>query len=88
MFSNRYVRTIILSRVLLQLGIWIRNYAVLLYVSELTNNNPVDVSLISVAEFAPIFLLVLLVGPLPTDGGRREPWYGAICYLACPLGWC
>lgn len=62
MFSNRYVRTIILSRVLLQLGIWIRNYAVLLYVTELTNNNPVYVSLISVAEFAPIFIFGLIGG--------------------------
>lgn len=62
MFTNRYVRTIILSRVLLQLGIWIRNYAVLLYVTELTNNNPVYVSLISVAEFAPIFLFGLIGG--------------------------
>ncbi|NTU33316.1 MFS transporter [Brevibacillus sp. HB1.1] len=62
MFSNRYVRTIILSRVLLHLGIWIRNYAVLLFVSELTNNNPVYVSLISVAEFAPIFLFGLIGG--------------------------
>ncbi|GLI09314.1 MFS transporter [Paenibacillus tyrfis] len=62
MFSNRYVRTIILSRVLLQLGIWIRNYAVLLYVAELTNNNSVYVSLISVAEFAPIFLFGLIGG--------------------------
>ncbi|RFB31875.1 MFS transporter [Brevibacillus sp. VP] len=62
MFSNRYVRTIILSRVLLQFGIWIRNYAVLLFVSELTNNNPVYVSLISVAEFAPIFLFGLIGG--------------------------
>lgn len=62
MFSNRYVRTIILSRVLLQLGIWIRNYAVLLFVSELTHNNPVYVSWISVAEFAPIFLFGLIGG--------------------------
>lgn len=62
MFSNRYVRTIILSRVLLQLGIWVRNYAVLLYVTDLTNNNPVYVSLISVAEFAPIFLFGLIGG--------------------------
>lgn len=62
MFANRYVRTIILSRVLLQLGIWVRNYAVLLYVTELTNNNPVYVSLISVAEFAPIFLFGLIGG--------------------------
>lgn len=62
MFANRYVRTIILSRVLLQLGIWIRNYSVLLFVTELTNNNPVYVSLISVAEFAPIFLFGLIGG--------------------------
>ncbi|MFE1628697.1 MFS transporter [Brevibacillus reuszeri] len=62
MFSNRYVRTIILSRVLLQLGIWIRNYAVLLFITELTNNDPVSISLISVAEFAPIFLFAIIGG--------------------------
>lgn len=62
MFTNRYVQTIIFSRVLLQLGIWIRNYAVLLYVTQLTNNNPVYVSLISVAEFAPIFLFAMIGG--------------------------
>jgi DHA3 family macrolide efflux protein-like MFS transporter len=70
MFSNRYVRTIIFSRVLLQLGIWIRNYAVLLYVSELTNNNPVYVSLISIAEFAPIFLFAIIGG---TFADRLQP---------------
>ncbi|MED4753315.1 MFS transporter [Brevibacillus choshinensis] len=62
MFSNRYVRTITLSRVLLHLGIWIRNFAVLLFVSEWTNNDPVYVSLISVAEFVPIFLFGLIGG--------------------------
>lgn len=62
MLSNRYVRTVILSRVLLHLGIWIRNYAVLLYVTDLTKNDPVYVSLISVAEFAPIFLFALIGG--------------------------
>ncbi|EPY14655.1 Predicted arabinose efflux permease, MFS family [Paenibacillus sp. cl6col] len=70
MLSNRYVRTVILSRVLLQLGIWIRNYAVLLYVTELTNNNPIYVSLISVAEFAPIFLFGLIGG---TFADRWKP---------------
>jgi MFS family permease len=64
MLANRYVRTIIFSRVLLHLGIWIRNYAVLLYVTDLTDNNPVYVSLISVAEFAPIFLFALIGGTL------------------------
>lgn len=64
MFANRYVQTIICSRVLLQLGIWIRNYAVLLYVTDLTDNNPVYVSLISVAELSPIFLFALVGGTL------------------------
>ncbi|SET24088.1 MFS transporter [Paenibacillus sp. NFR01] len=70
MFNNRYVRTIVYSRVLLHLGIWIRNYAVLLYVTGLTDNNPVYVSLISVAEFAPIFLFALIGG---TFADRWQP---------------
>ncbi|WP_068776146.1 MFS transporter [Paenibacillus sp. FJAT-26967] len=62
MLSNRYVRTIILSRVLLQMGIWIRNFAVLLYVTDLTDNDPIYVSLISVVEFAPIFIFAIIGG--------------------------
>ncbi|MFC5402654.1 MFS transporter [Cohnella soli] len=62
MFANRYVRTIVFSRVLLQLGIWIRNFAVLLYVTQLTHNNPVYISYISVVEFAPIFLFAIIGG--------------------------
>lgn len=62
MLNNRYVRTIILSNVLLQLGIWVRNFAILLYVTDVTNNDPRYVSLISVAEFAPIFLFAVIGG--------------------------
>ncbi|MGO4497732.1 MFS transporter [Paenibacillus sp. 2RAB27] len=62
MLTNRYVRTIILSRVLLQLGIWIRNFAILLYISDITHNNPQYVSLISVVETAPIFIFAFIGG--------------------------
>ncbi|TDF95060.1 MFS transporter [Paenibacillus piri] len=62
MLHNKYVRTVILSRVLLQLGVWIRNFAILLYVTDLTHNNPQYVSLISVAEFAPIFIFAIIGG--------------------------
>lgn len=62
MYSNRYVHTLMFSRVLLHLGIWIRNFAILLYVTQLTNNHPVYVSLISVAEFSPIFLFAIIGG--------------------------
>ncbi|WP_370872561.1 MFS transporter [Paenibacillus zeirhizosphaerae] len=64
MLNNRYVRTIILSRIFLQLGIWIRNFAVLLYVTDLTRNDPFYVSLISVVEYAPIFVFAIIGGTL------------------------
>ncbi|KEO83504.1 MFS transporter [Tumebacillus flagellatus] len=61
-FRNRFVRAILMSGLFLQLGIWVRNFAVLLYVMEKTNNDPTAVSLISVAEFAPIFLFSFIGG--------------------------
>lgn len=64
LLNNRYVRTIILSRVLLQLGIWVRNFAILLYVTDLTNNDPQYVSLISIAEYTPIFIFAIIGGTL------------------------
>lgn len=62
LFKNRVVMTIMLSTLFLQIGIWIRNYSILLYVIEKTNENPVAVSMISVAEFAPIFLFSFIGG--------------------------
>lgn len=69
-FSNRIVMSIMVSNVLLQLGIWIRNFAILLYVTDLTNNDPVYISLISVVEFAPIFVFSFIGG---TFADRWKP---------------
>ena len=62
LFQNPFIRAIMLSAVLLQIGIWVRNFAILLFVMEKTNNNPYAVSLISVVEFAPIFLFSIIGG--------------------------
>ncbi|HEY8528530.1 MAG TPA: MFS transporter [Paenibacillaceae bacterium] len=62
LLANRYVRTILLSNVLLQLGIWVRNFAILLYVADVTNNDPYSISLISIVEFAPIFVFSMIGG--------------------------
>lgn len=62
LFKNRVVTTIMLSTLFLQIGIWVRNYSILLYVIEKTNENPVAISMISVAEFAPIFLFSFIGG--------------------------
>ncbi|MHB1125841.1 MAG: MFS transporter [Bacillota bacterium] len=62
LFDNQFLRVIMLSGVLLQIGIWVRNFAILLYVMDRTGNNALAVSLISVAEFAPIFLFAFIGG--------------------------
>src|ERR1700730_16443560 len=62
LFQNRHVQAIMTSNLLLQLGIWVRNIAILLYVTNITNNSPIYVSLISVAEFAPIFVFSFIGG--------------------------
>jgi DHA3 family macrolide efflux protein-like MFS transporter len=62
LFKNRVVLTIMLSSLFLQIGIWVRNYSILLFVVEKTHENPVAVSFISVAEFAPIFLFSFIGG--------------------------
>lgn len=79
MLHNRYVRTIILSRLFLQLGIWVRNFAILLYVTDLTNNDPLYVSLISVAEFAPIFLFAIIGGTF------ADRWLPRRTMIGCDL---
>jgi MFS family permease len=62
MLKNRYVRAILLSGLFLQIGIWVRNFAILLYVMDHTGGDPFAVSMISVAEYAPIFLFSFLAG--------------------------
>ncbi|WP_103110859.1 MFS transporter [Brevibacillus reuszeri] len=61
-FQNRYVRAILLSGLMVQIGIWVRNFAILLYVMEHTGGDAFAVSMISVAEYAPIFLFSFLAG--------------------------
>ncbi|WP_163099674.1 MFS transporter [Peribacillus alkalitolerans] len=62
LFSNRVFQAIIISGVFLQIGIWVRNFAVLLFVMEKTNGDAFAVSMISVAEFAPIFIFSFIGG--------------------------
>jgi DHA3 family macrolide efflux protein-like MFS transporter len=62
LLSNRFVQVIMMSTLFLQIGIWVRNIAILFYVKEMTNNDAFAVSLISVAEFAPIFVFSFIGG--------------------------
>src|SRR3954453_13531481 len=62
LFRNKVIRTLVLWTLFRQIGIWVRNYSILLFVVEKTNEDPVAVSLISVAEFVPIFLFSFIGG--------------------------
>ncbi|OIB01352.1 MFS transporter [Paenibacillus sp. LC231] len=62
LLRNAFVRAILISNVCSQLGIWIRNFAVLLYVMDMTGGNAVAISMISVAEYGPIFLFAFVGG--------------------------
>jgi MFS family permease len=62
LFGNRFLQTVLLSNVLLQIGIWVRNFSILLFIADKTNNNPYAISLISLAEFVPIFVFSFIGG--------------------------
>jgi MFS transporter, DHA3 family, macrolide efflux protein len=62
LLSNRFVQAILMSTLFLQIGIWVRNIAILLFVKKMTNDDAFAVSLISVAENAPIFVFSFIGG--------------------------
>lgn len=62
LFSNRFFQTILISNIFLQIGIWVRNFAILMFVTDQTNSDPIAISLISVVEFAPIFVFSFIGG--------------------------
>ncbi|MCQ6559524.1 MFS transporter [Paenibacillus mendelii] len=62
LLRNRFFQTVMLSNVLLQIGIWVRNFAILMFVTDKTGSDPVAISLISFVEFAPIFIFSFIGG--------------------------
>lgn len=70
LFRNRVIWLLVGNDILDNMAIWIRNIAILFYVMEKTNGDPVAVSLITVAEYVPIFLFSMIGGTL---ADRWEP---------------
>ncbi|MEM5606923.1 MFS transporter [Bacillus toyonensis] len=64
LFKNRAFMLVMASDILQQFAIWIRNMALLYFIMERTNNDPVSVSLLSVMEYAPIFIFSFIGGAL------------------------
>lgn len=62
LIKNRIFLIILSSDLLDQMSIWIRNMAILYFVIEKTNQNPVAISAITVVEFLPMFLFSFIGG--------------------------
>jgi DHA3 family macrolide efflux protein-like MFS transporter len=62
LLRNPFIQAIMSAGLFIQVGIWVRNFAILLFVMEKTNGDALAVSLISVAEFAPIFIFSFIGG--------------------------
>lgn len=79
LFGNRFVQAIMLAGLFMHAGIWIRNFAVLLYVTDMTNKDPFAISLVSVAEFAPIFVFSFIGGTF------ADRWRPKLTMIWCDL---
>lgn len=79
LLRNRFFQTVLFSNVLLQIGIWVRNFAILLYVTDKTGNDPNSLSLISVAEFAPIFIFSFI------GGAFADRWRPKLTMIWCDI---
>ncbi|MFB9326281.1 MFS transporter [Paenibacillus aurantiacus] len=64
LFRNRVFLIIASVDLIQQLGIWVRNMALLFYVMDQTGDDPVAVSLLTVFEYLPIFVFSMIGGTL------------------------
>ncbi|BBI31365.1 sugar transporter [Cohnella abietis] len=64
LLKNRIFRIILASDIIQQSAIWIRNMALLFFIMEQTNGNPMAISLLTILEYAPIFVFSIIGGLL------------------------
>ncbi|MDP5274106.1 MFS transporter [Chengkuizengella axinellae] len=64
LLKNKVLMILILSDIIQQTAIWIRNIALLFFIMEKTNDSPIYVSLLTVIEYTPIFLFSFIGGTL------------------------
>lgn len=62
LLTNRVFVTILFTDLIQQLAIWVRNIAILFFVMELTNRNPLAVSALNFIELLPMLFLTFIGG--------------------------
>lgn len=64
LFTNKVFKIIMITDIIQQMCIWVRNIAILFYIIEKTGSNPIAVSLITVFEYLPMFVFSYIGGTL------------------------
>ena len=64
LLSNKVFKIIMATDIIQQLCIWVRNIAVLFYIVEVTNSDPIYLSLITILEYLPMFVFSYIGGTL------------------------
>lgn len=62
LLKNKVFLIVASADLLQQVGIWIRNMALLFYIMDQTNNDPTAVSMLTALEYLPIFIFSLIGG--------------------------
>lgn len=62
LLNNRVFTTILITDVIQQAAIWIRNISVMFFIMSVTNNDPMAVSSLNFVEMVPMFLFTFLGG--------------------------
>ena len=62
LLKNRVFTTILITDIIQQAAIWIRNISVMFFIMSITNDDPMAVSALNFVEMVPMFLLTFLGG--------------------------
>lgn len=62
LLKNRVFTTILITDIIQQAAIWIRNIAIMFFVMDVTNGDPLAISSLNIMEYLPMFLLTFVGG--------------------------
>lgn len=62
LIKNRVFMTILITDIIQQAAIWIRNIAIMFFIMDATNGDPLAISSLNFIEFLPMFLLTFIGG--------------------------
>lgn len=85
--TNRAFVLVMISDVLQNVGIWVRNMALLFFIVTQTNGSPIAVSLLTIVEYLPIFVFSLIGGVLADRWRPKQTmiWGDVLSFLSVLL---